>query len=362
MRPYISDYISTLSTRRAERVGALLEEARVGKEQLDAISDRLQESFLGYANASLRTDKADGRIESGVLASNLRDIALRISDMYSASNLISVLLESHSALLSSDVKAIEDELIAMEKMALNFAFLLSDNQAYDYAHLEPFSDVRGRDEESRLLSDRTGSYFSEREIAVVRPSEGILALPQEVTNSHGLTAAILKGNSTGFILSDSGLKNVLKRGSTTGWHMKIAAPSPITGSLPEGKGVAGAQVLLEFRLTQPSPSSEIKLVPFSDIPIDILQITVYDDDDDSNGETLLSGTRKLDRPATFHFPIRSISRFHVLINQPTYHRQDRKENESEVSYLASMREVLDRRSIDGPIRNRSYSIRKKSVV
>lgn len=347
MRPYLNNYFETLSGRRQERVSSLLEEARVGKEQLDELANRLHSTITGegFSPVALGKDQADSLIRSDNTSLNIRDITLRIRDLYRISNLISLLLNSHASVLVADVKALEDELIAMEKLAFNFAFLLSDNQSFDYGYLESFSDERGRDGRFSVVPDRSGSPFGPAAHAAVRVDEGVLSLPQSLANSHGLSGEILKGNATAFAVSDTGLKNVFSKGTSTGWKMTLATAGPITAPLPEANGRTGAQVMLEFRLSQPAPCSEIKLVPFADMPIEVLQVTTYNGEDDSTGKNLLDSPRIMDRPLTLHFVMESVVRFRVLLNQPTYERVTKFEKVAEHRYMELVREINNQRTI-----------------
>lgn len=356
MRPYLRDYINTLSSNREERVSSLIEEARVGKEQLDAIADRLETSFSTLNAVTLRRETPDTRILPNNLIANLRDVTLKIRDMYEISNLVSLLLNSHAAVLASDVKAVEDELIAMEKMANNFAFLLGDSQAYDYAHLEPFSDTRGRSDE-QFFSDRTGNHFSEGEQAAVRTDEGVLTLPNGLQNGHGLTAQILRGNANAFTTSDTGLKNALVHGNATGWRAEIASASPATSTIVEGLR-GGVQMELEFTLTNPAPSSEVKLVPYADIPIDLYEVRIYKDEDDRKGENVLSEVRTLDRSVTIHFPIQTVQRFTIIINQSTFNKSSVIEKPKETRYLDNVRKLNQKQVQSRFSDHRPFNIRK----
>lgn len=358
MRPYLSEYFNTLSRRRSEKVSALLEEARVGKEQLNAVMERLQDGVGNLENLTLAEDRENLRISSGPITQNLRDMSLRLRDLFGISNLVATLLQSHASVLTSDIKAIEDQLIAMEKMAANSAFLLSDNQAYDFAYLESFSDELNRDLSLTRFSDRSGNDFDQNQQAHVRVDEGVLTLPQTIQNSHGMVATILKSNVSAVTVSDTGIKNALKIGTSTGWSMKVASATPVTSSMPEAGGITGAQVLLEFRLTQPAPSSEIKLIPYANMPVEVLQVITYKKDNDPQGEELLDAPRKLDRPLTLHFPIQSVAKFTVLLNQSVFQREDRREKESEVFYARDVRQInTERQDVHFDVR-RSFHIRK----
>lgn len=357
MRPYLSSYVKTLSRQRSERISTLLEEARVGKEQLDELAKRLEQTVADFNPAVLRKDQADKRILSQNVQMNLREIGLRISDLYRVSNLISLLLESHASVLSSDIGAIEEELVAMDKMATNFAFLLSDNQAYDFAHLEPFNDTRGKDEDLLAIPDRSNSNFSAQDQASVRNNEGVLVLPQPFRLGHGLSARIVKSNIQAHKLFETPLVHALKH-TQNGWALEAATPRPVSSHLPESGGRKGAQVLLEFELNDPAPASEVQLIPQSKIPMEIIQVSMYSGDSENTKEDLLDQPRVFGSSMTLSFPMKPVKKFRVLLNQDTYVRQDRQEKPVEMEYRKKMRRAIERTQSEEAFHRRSFHIRR----
>ncbi|HJS83575.1 MAG TPA: hypothetical protein VJ742_12150 [Nitrososphaera sp.] len=337
MRDYVDNFFETLTTHRQERVSDLLEEARVAKEQFTSLVDNLQTRFTELVPLVLAHERVNVEIDSGVFGGNMRQAFLYVSELFQMSNLISVLLDSHTAVLTGDVKQIEDELIALDKLSKNYAFLLGDSRAYNFAYLEPFSDESGRDTQVNFfIPDRSGQVFGPAENAIIRSDEGVLALNSHI-KTHALTGTILKGNGTAFVVNSTDLSEALIANSSTGWQMTVAAPSPITSSLPEAHGEKGAQVLIEFLLSQPAPAAEIKLVPFADHSMELLQVTVYPSNNDSSAVDVLQEKMIMDRPITLHFPLQTVSRFRILLNQPIYNRRIVPPNQYEEYYRKVIR-------------------------
>ena len=340
MRPYLNDYIHTLTRRRQERVTNLLEEARVGKEQLDTLAARLAEEFGEFTPVLFAGVQAESVISAEKMRMDSREMTLRIADLFAMSNLISLLLESHSSVLATDVKTIEDELIVMQKMAENYAFLLADNQSFDFAHLEPFTDGSNRDSMT-TVPDRGVAPFGPAEFATVRGDEGVLTLADLAAPRHGLTARVVDGNAKAFTISDTGIENALTPGSATGWKVTVAAAGPVTAPLTS-VSAAGVQFLVEFSLTSPAPASVLKLVPFSEMASELLQVTLYETAEGGQGYDLLAEPERFDRPFSLRFPTRKVARFRVLLNQPTYERSARTENSNELRYVDLIRRTRER--------------------
>lgn len=347
MRPYVSDFINTLSGRRSERIAVLLREARAGKKQLPVLVRRLDEEYNeDFAPLVLSEERPNSFITIETFQSAARNLGLHVGDLFRASELISTMLATHAASLRTEVKVAEDELMAMEKMVNNFAFLLSDNQTYDFAHLEPFSDESDR-ELMKNVPDRGGlPDFGPAENATVIASEGVLVLPDEPSRDHALTGRIVKGNATSFVIDDSGLENALKKDSTTGWRMVVAAAGPVVKPFKKGLGLSGAQVWLEFTLSNPAPCSRLSLVPYANLPIELLNFTIYSGTEDSQGTEIINTARKITGPFTFRFPMQKVARFRILLNQPTYTRVVETDITAERRYSDMLRRtrqnILDR--------------------
>lgn len=332
MRPYINNFINTLSKRRSERVGAILEEAHASKENLDTLVSRLTRTVADGATLSPRQHIKETRIRPDVFIENINKVDDGIRELYDVSNHIALTLNTHKSLLATDVKAIEDELLNMEKAINNFSFLLSDNQAYDYAYLESFVDELGRDDELTTIPDRSALPFGPSDNAYVHTDEGVLALPEMDMRTYPMNVDVVDGNALGFIVSQTNPSNLLAAGSSSGWNMRMAAPGPINAPIKQARGHVGAQVTLEFRITEPSPCSHIKLSPNADMPVELLQITTFNSDEDSEGKDRLAKPIYLNRPHTVYFPLESISKFRVVIGQPVFHRVTKHEDVLEFRY------------------------------
>lgn len=343
MNRFLDDFVTTLSSQRQERVGHLLAESRLAKEQLDTLATRIQD-FQNFA-PFVAAQAAQGTVVSSAdFQANFQDMFQRTKEMYDMSNLVSLLLDSHAAVLSSDVQALEDHLNVLEKMTSNYAFLLADGGAYNYAFLEPFSDERGREDSFDFnIPDRASQLFGPAENAIIRPAEGVLALTDQPQSPHATSAQIIKGNATAFVTSDTGVQNCVNDSSTAGWRMTVSAASPITSSLPEAGDATGAQVIVEFVLSQPAPANQIKITPFADMAMQVLQLQLFPGDDDSVFTNVLQAPMQLDRNITVHFPMQSVARFRLVLNQPTYNKIASVAPATQTNYLEILREVIIRR-------------------
>jgi len=348
MKRFIDDYIQTLRGGNKRRAAFLLEEAKVEKSELSTLADKISRS-VSQANIVLSPEDTQGRTNGARVASNLRSADLAIKEMYRQSNLISLLLDSHASVLMSDVASLEKELDSLEKAVANYAFLLSDAKAYDYAFLESFSDSRGMDKSFEILPDRGGLTFRPSDYAQINGAEGTLSIGGKLSSNYPMTAKILATNVQGLVTSDTGIKNSVTTASNTGWRMAVRAPSPLNSTLNDFKGhhgkvsYPGALAVIEYTLAQPSPCDTITISPFTETPCEVIQVRVFKDSGETKYEDLLSEPMTLNSASSIFFTMQSVYKFKVYLRQGVYTRTSEKGISSEEEH----REASNASDFDG---------------
>lgn len=326
MRTFISDFISTLSYRGQQRAISILEEAKLEKSQVDRIALKLSDEGM-YGNVQLPTETPGGVAKGSTFSGAMRDASVRMGNLYGTSNDISLMLNSSIPILTADIKALHDELTALEKSTENYSFLLSDGGSYDYAYLETFSDTRNRENFDFLIPDRAGLIFAQDEHALVLEDEGAISLPQNVIRSYPLTGRVLETNCSAFITSANELANALNVNPGTGWRMAASTFSPITSTLPSFRKLyegfdtyPGANAVIELTLPSPSPCDSFKIAPFSDTPFELVQVKVFKDLEDTNSTNLLDAPVIIDGTRSFFFQLQPIAKMKLYIRQSQYRR------------------------------------------
>lgn len=327
MRYFLDDFVRSLSPDGSRRATFMLADAKIEKEQFAAIEQKLNNNIaLGKLQlAPLRnSDVASG----SSITECFREMDLLVGDIFGRSNSISLLLDNYVDVLAADIKALEDELAALEKSVQNYAFLISDNGAFDYAFLEPFSDERGRDVEMTRIPDRNGRVFDVSDYANIDTNSGVLDM--SAYNYKQLPIAnvtILKSNIATLLSNAdfSTLKNIVQPRIDNGWKVAAKSPSLITGQM-EGYeenstgDINGAQFILEFTLAAPVPIDTITVVPFSDWGLMLSEIRTYKDGDDSTYEKVWDQPTNITGPINVNFRMSVVSRFRLYVRQPTYRR------------------------------------------
>lgn len=342
MKSFLSDFIGSLTTKTSTSVYKVLEESRVDKAQLSRLAEKLSSVYVN-PGVALQKPALFSFIGSSPVRSNVQEISIAMQELYSISNEVSVLLSSHNDLLHSEIKRLEDELTALDKAIDNYAFLLSDAQAYDSAYLESFSDTLGQAVAEWDLTDRASQIFTQDDIAIVNPVASNITIFGRLRNSYPITASISSDNHQAFIKSETPLSNIVDDSSAKGWRRSIMSPRPLNSTLREFNGIhgvsnyTGAQVVVDIVLGQPSPCDTIRITPFADGDVAITQIQIFPSVNSNEHVNLLTEEKIIDKSLPVYFPFQTIAKVKLFIRQPTYRRNiaEAIESEEDYRYLSS---------------------------
>lgn len=355
MNPYINDYIETLSSVERRRVNSILEEARVSQQELLRIVADLERSNLPKGLSILKHE-AGRRVEADRFQDAFSTYDESINASYAASNLVSLLLESTTNSLVSDIQALESELSALEKAINNYSFLLSDAKAFDYAYLETFSDPIGQEVISTPYLDRGGLIFNDNEIAEMDLKEGVLAISSTLNKAVSITPVMVKTNYEPYKRSDTNIEGMTKIDGKGGWRVSVDSPAPIKSELSEFTDLyphltndyLGPLAIIDCIPDSPTTCDTIKLAPSSEFDIEISQVIVYHGSEGSEKRELLEAPVKINSPTSLYFPLTSVSKFRIFLRQPLYTRSvvnsNQKKDENYKDFL--MQAVIENQDKD----------------
>ncbi len=322
MKDFLEEYIGSLSERRRTRVHEMLAAAKVDKGNLDSLAGKIRDRKT-VAPISIVPEDFNGTISADKIAGVYRDAIDRMNSVFEVLNEVSLLLDTHTSVMTSEIKGVEDEVDALSKQMQNYAFMLSDNGAYDFAYLETFNDdVMRSEEDIQTVTDRSGVNFRHDEQAYVNSASGVLTLSPTLETSHAMTGQITSGNCLNFITSDTGIKNALNGMVGNGWRVAVGSARPIS-SVINNVSSQGAQLEIELSVTTPSPSDCLVLTPFAEKPFEVKKIELLFPVTESGAqesEVILDQTTLIDKPTDFGFALNTVSGVRITINQPVYNR------------------------------------------
>jgi len=346
MKNFLDNYISSLSAKRRATISEVLASTTLSKNDLENIATRLMD-FKKTAPLSFNGESFGTFIRSSAFDSVIREVRHRMTDIYNSSNNISLLLDTYSSVLISEIKAIEDEIFSIEKTINNYGFSLSDGGFFDYIFIETFNDETMRD--FGPISDRSGKDFDESEYAIVNSSTAMLSLNSSLLYKVPLTAQATRTNC-GLTIDEvsQDLSLALNSDPTDGWRLSISSSRPINSNIDNNQ-FTGAQVEIELLPTNPIPCSNLILTPYADLPIDLVSVKIFESLD-QDLETVFeaigveSGTNLvIDKPTNVDFPMKNVAKILLTINQSIYSRGSLSANQAESTHRVIYDSVKDMR-------------------
>lgn len=109
MKSFLDNYINSLSAKRRSTIKDILSSTALNKKDIEAIALKLQD-FSKSAPLSFKGESFGTFIPDGAFDNVIRELRHRMSDIYNSSNNISILLDTYSSVLISEIKALEDEI------------------------------------------------------------------------------------------------------------------------------------------------------------------------------------------------------------------------------------------------------------
>lgn len=337
MQDFLSDYIWSTASKSKEKVQKILAAAQASKEDLDSIALRIQ-NIQSRSPIAIRPEQYGGLVTGIGLDAVQRDTDIRLRELYDDSNLISLLADTNTETLSSDIKKQRDQLLTMEKYINNYSFMLADGGFYDHAYTESFSDDIQQESSSILsamLYDRSGKAFDRQlESLEVDQGTGTLVMSSGFKVTYPYKPVVSKTNAGAYITSDTGIGKSVTSDLGEGWRVAISSPRPVYSALyPELE--KGCQFEIEMFLDQPSLCDSFSIYPMADMPVDILSIKVYDAGN-TNYQELINTSFRLDKNRVFFFARQNIMRVSIILNQPVYTRGKLPAAQSEVEYKEAL--------------------------
>ncbi len=333
MKNFLSDYIFSTASKSQEKIQNILAASQASKEDLDQIADRIS-NIATRSPITVRPESYGGLITNTGLDSVQRDTDIRMRELYDDSNLVSLLLDTNTEILSGEVKKQRDQLLTFEKFIENYSFMLADGGFYDYAYTESFNDEIQKETSSLLsgmLYDRSGKSFDEQaESLHVDQGTGSLVMDPGFQVTYPFNPTISKNNAAAYITSDTGIDKVNSNSTGEGWRVAVSSPRPISSALYPGLE-KGCQFEVEMFLNEPALCDSISIFPMADLPIQILSLKVYSEGNTEFQEFVNSSVR-LDRNMTFYFARQNVARIALVINQPVYTRGKLPPVQSEIDY------------------------------
>lgn len=337
MNNFLDKRIQDLYNNKTSLSTKTLKDATGSKEDIENLVKSIKEKSVDRA-LSLPREEKSSRVDALKLDSNFKSVNTQISNLFERSNKVSEILASISSVLSSEIASLNKEIDIVEKSIKNYAFLLADGKAYDYAFLDPFSDASNFDYSIEKIPDRNGSEFQKSDFAQVNPSSGTLSISSSYNKEFNINPDIyIKNFSTGASAPDldATLNESVKYDSTSAWDVNFRTSTPLVSPLREftelyGEEYAGALIAVDYTLSQPSPCDSFTIEPISGSDFELLQVIVFYDNEAQTKQSLLDKPFSLKTNSTLTFPVQAVKKIRCFYKQQSYVRKYQEQSTVEL--------------------------------
>ena len=326
MNIYLKDQIDSILLRRVVNIGKILSRSRLEKQDLDALSNRLN------AKTSIPHLSGFGVAQESIAAGSPTELQFRnanrvFEDLFQTSQAVSLINYNQQELLRSEIAALNHELNGLEKSADNLAFLLAGGRSFSYAFLEPFDNNLHQDFTLSTMPDRANQSFSFEEIAVIEAETGVFSINSSKHKPVNYNPTILYSNFQDLNTEINDINNLTIKGNETSWNLEVKSPSLINSTLNQFEGLhqvneyPGAQMVLELNLNSPAPIDTVTISPAVHSSLELTQVKVFEDSEENAlGKSILSEAVKMDRVRAFSFQLQTVTKVQLYIRQPVYRR------------------------------------------
>ncbi len=327
MDNFLNKFIEDAPRAQRKAIQTILTDATAEKEDVDALANAIKDKSKDRT-LQLQRENIYSRINGDKISTNFRGIEEDIQTMFDRSNKVSTLLSSIGDVLGSEIRSLNKDIDVIEKSIKNYAFLLADGLAYDYAFLEPFSDTSYFDTDAIVAPDRDHAAFTQENYASINTDDGSLVISDAYSKIYTVKSSIAVKNFAFDIVERSNLEvdNAVSGDKNNSWIVKFAAPAPLVSPLKEftklyNEEYSGALIAVDYSLSQPAPCDSISIEPVSGDDFDLVQIVVYYADEFSTIKPVLLSPQTLDKKKTFYFPVRPVKKIRCFYRQISYVRK-----------------------------------------
>jgi hypothetical protein len=268
--------INTFATNSQRTVGSLIRMVKADKVQVVELLKNAS-SFNGAADFAPVVFRPLSRITAESFVDFYRDIEIRLGRYYSASNVVSVLVNSMADSMMARISKLEKDISYLENYVNNYEFISGKDDLYNYSYIENFDNDNGSSEKDSIkipYVDRDGnnpldSYFSGGYVDVANSRFKIGSSIKKINMSYAIKNVSVKTNYDNYISSSSDPKKMFDDKKTKSWSVSIKSPRILTGNpvdIEKYVGydfsyIVGAKTIVEFELKNLVEMDTIKINP-----------------------------------------------------------------------------------------------------
>lgn len=364
MSKFLDDFLLTMNKEQAAILKNIYSQEAVGlgildKEGLQESLNRLRSQIEKSKDFSFEGRHQSGKINSENHNQNMEEIYFDLKVLFNISSEIDSYLKDHLNLTQSGVQLLEQQLNAVKNRVTQLELILNKNTSYDEVIHETMTAPNYLETNSNEMltyaTERFNEPTKEDSYAQLIGNGVVLAShlseDQVKTNMGRKLADIQVKTKTGYstVIDGHEIDKAFDSSKESYWAENILVDEPIeqtelSGWTIEKKydDLTGALCQLEIRLDAVSTVSDIHFDPFCSYPIQIVDITGYEnkdfggksysliavDHENENQQSQISNKKMI-----FRFPSKEIGSLRITIRQENFTRENYLMKKSDIQNM-----------------------------
>jgi hypothetical protein len=355
---FLPSIIKTFSDNSQQSVGYLIKSIKADKAQVSELVKSLSNFSVG-ADFAPTLMRSRAIIESEFFVDIFRDVQIRFDRYFSASNSISVSLNSMIEVMSSQVAKIEKNISLLENYIDNYDFISGKDDLYNNSYIENFNDLlksNTYDTSPVPFVDRGGVAFDENGNGFVDPivSKFKIGNGIDFINAIGFIKSVdYETNYNQYISSITDYESLFNEKQSNVWNVSIQSPAILTSIPPsfsenidyDYSYIVGAKTVMTINFIKEIEMDLIRINPNEYDGLQLMQVVIesaniaeriYSSNSNvpSSGyekKKILLSPVKINSVLDISFPLDKVKSITLIFNQSTYKKNTISPTSDEVS-------------------------------
>ena len=355
---FLPNIIKTFSDNSQQSVGYLIKSIKADKAQVAELVKSLSNFSVG-ADFAPTLMRSRAIIESEFFVDIFRDVQIRFDRYFSASNSISVSLNSMIEVMSSQVAKIEKNISILENYIDNYDFISGKDDLYNDSYIENFNDFlksNTYDASPVPFVDRGGAAFDENGNGFVDPivSKFKIGNGIDFVNTIGFIKSVdYETNYNQYISSITDYESLFNEKQSNVWNVSVQSPTILTSIPPsfsqnidyDYSYIVGAKTVMTINFIKEIEMDLIRINPNEYDGLQLMQVVVesaniaeriYSSNSNvpSSGyekKKILLSPVKINSVLDINFPLDKVKSITLIFNQSTYKKNTISPTSDEVS-------------------------------
>lgn len=355
---FLPSIIKTFSDNSQQSVGSLIKSIKADKAQVSELVKSLS-NFSAGADFAPTLMRSRAIIESEFFVDIFRDVQIRFDRYFSASNSISVSLNSMVEVMSSQVAKIEKNISLLENYIDNYDFISGKDDLYNDSYIENFNDFlksNTYDVSPVPFVDRGGPDFDESGNGFVDPivSKFKIGNGIDFINTIGFIKSVdYETNYSQHISSITDYEVLFNEKQSNVWNISVQSPAILTSIPPsfsenidyDYSYIVGAKTVMTINFIKEIEMDLIRINPNEYDGLQLMQVVIESANIaeriySSNSNVPSSGYQKrkillspvkVSSVLDINFPLDKVKSITLIFNQSTYKKNNISPTSDEVS-------------------------------